>query len=190
MKKLLVLIIAFFAFANAYSQEHLSFKGVPIDGTLDAYVANMKKAGFEYLGESDGVAMLEGDFAGYRNCTICVITLESIDVVNRIAVLFEEEDKWANLYGNYSNLKEMLTMKYGKYEECVEEFEGSTQPRDDFSKMYELSMDRCKYYTVWKTDKGSIELTIVNDLGDGVLRLSYWDKINTLSVQQKALEDL
>ena len=45
-------------------QEHLTFKGVPIDGTLSEYVAKMKSAGFKYLGEQDGTAILQGDFAG------------------------------------------------------------------------------------------------------------------------------
>ena len=49
--------------------EHLSFKGVPIDGTLNEYVAKMKAAGFSYLGTQDGTAILQGEFAGFKNCT-------------------------------------------------------------------------------------------------------------------------
>ena len=85
----------------------------------------------------------------------------------------------------------MLTTKYGKYADCVEKFEGYSQPRDDHGKMHELTMDRCKFYTIWKTDKGSIELEIIKgNLGGGMVRLSYWDKINTMSVQEKAMDDL
>ena len=191
MKKFYISLIALLVVISSYAQEHLTFKGVPIDGTLDAYVANMKKAGFVYLGTQDGVAMLQGDFAGFRNCTIGVITLKSIDIVNRITVLFDTQDTWSNLYGNYSTLKEMLTKKYGKHSECVERFEGYPEPKDDNSRMHCVRFDRCKYYTIWETEKGSIELDISKKEYDGgIVRLTYWDKANTTSVQEKALEDL
>ena len=191
MKKLLISLFVILYTTIGQAQEHLTFKGVPIDGTLDTYVANMKKAGFTFIGEDDGIAMLRGDFEGYRNCTIGVVTLKSIDIVNRISVLFDSHQDWNNIYVNYSSLKEMLTTKYGKYADCVEKFEGYSQPRDDYGKMHELTMDRCKFYTIWKTDKGNIELEIIKgNLGGGMVRLSYWDKINTMSVQEKAMDDL
>lgn len=191
MKKLLISLFVILYTTIGQAQEHLTFKGVPIDGTLDTYVANMKKAGFTFIGEDNGIAMLRGDFAGYRNCTIGVVTLKSIDIVNRISVLFDSHQDWNNIYVNYSSLKEMLTTKYGKYADCVEKFEGYSQPRDDNDKMHELTMDRCKFYTIWKTDKGNIELEIIKgNLGSGMVRLSYWDKINTMSVQEKAMDDL
>lgn len=191
MKKLLISLFVILYTTIGQAQEHLTFKGVPIDGTLDTYVANMKKAGFTFIGEDDGIALLRGDFAGYRNCTIGVVTLKSIDIVNRISVLFDSHQDWNNIYVNYSSLKEMLTTKYGKYADCVEKFEGYSEPRDDNGKMHELTMDRCKFYTIWETDKGSIELEIIKgNLGGGMVRLTYWDNINTMSVQEKAMDDL
>jgi hypothetical protein len=193
MKKLLVLLFAVFSFATIHAQEHLTFKGVPIDGTLETYVSNMKKAGFTYLGNKDGIALLQGDFAGFRNCTIAVVTLESMDIVNRITVVFERQFDWGSLYGNYSSLKGMLNKKYGKYSECVEEFEGYSEPRDDGMRMNYLYLDRCKYYTTWDTDKGTIVLDIIKGttIGQsGTVRLHYWDRINSDLVQEKALEDL
>ena len=191
MKKLLISLLVILYTTIGQAQEHLTFKGVPIDGTLDTYVANMKKAGFTFIGEDDGIALLRGDFAGYRNCTIGVVTLKSIDIVNRISVLFDSHQDWNNIYVNYSSLKEMLTTKYGKYADCVEKFEGYSEPRDDNGKMHELTMDRCKFYTIWETDKGSIELEIIKgNLGGGMVRLTYWDNINTMSVQEKAMDDL
>ena len=193
MNKVFALLFAVFFFISSYAQEHLTFKGVPLDGTLDVYVEKMKQAGFSYIGNDDGIALLQGEFAGFRNCTIGVVTLESIDVVNRISVLFDTHESWASLYGDYSLLKEMLTKKYGKHDECIEKFDTYSEPRDDRDRMYHLGMDRCKYCTGWETEKGTIELDIIKGgiLGDkGMVRLSYWDKINTELVQDKALEDL
>ena len=50
----------------AQTSEHMSFKGVPIDGTLNEYVAKMKQSGFQYLGAEDGTAILNGDLLAIR----------------------------------------------------------------------------------------------------------------------------
>ena len=60
MKKVFVLLFIAFSFVESHAQEHLTFKGVPIDGTLDVYVEKMKKAGFSYIGNDDGIALLQG----------------------------------------------------------------------------------------------------------------------------------
>lgn len=193
MKRIFIsLFFAFVALSLGAQSNHMTFKGVPIDGSLDAYVKNMQKAGFTYLGKEDGIAILSGDFAGFRNCKIGVVTLKSLDLVNRISVLFDTQDKWADVYAVYSQLKEMLSTKYGEPSQCVEKFQGYTQPRDDNAKMHELNMDRCVYSTVFSVNTGDIELEIINQgFGNGAaVRLSYWDKINTASVQQKAMDDL
>ena len=89
MKKHLTLFFVCLLFAGStFAQQHLSFKSVPIDGTLKAYTEAMVKAGFHYEGTHDGISLFTGDFAGYKNCIVGVSTLKSCDVVNRIAVLF------------------------------------------------------------------------------------------------------
>lgn len=71
---LISLCISLSSFAQTDAQ-HLKFKGVPIDGTLAAYVSKMKAAGFSDLGIKDGTAVLQGDFAGFKGCIIGVSTL-------------------------------------------------------------------------------------------------------------------
>lgn len=191
MKRLFFsLLFSFLALHVGAQTNHMTFKGVPINGTLDAYVKDMQKVGFTYIGKENGIAILSGDFAGFRNCKVGVITLKSLDLVNHISVLFEEQDTWGRVFGYYSQLKEMLTTKYGVPDQCQEEFQGS-QPRDDNSKMHELNMDRCVFSTIYSIDTGDIELEIIKrQWGKAAVRLTYWDKINTASVQQKAMEDL
>ena len=104
--------------------EHLTFKGVPIDGTLNEYVKKMENAGFSYLGQEDGTAMLQGDFAGYKNCIIGVSTLKAVNVVSTIGVIFPFCEDWSSLERNYEGLKSMLTKKYGEPAEVKEEFQG------------------------------------------------------------------
>ena len=132
----LTLIFAFMTMQTfAQTSEHLSFKGVPIDGTLNEYVSKMKQNGFTYIKTEDGTAILNGDFAGYKDCTVGVATLKQKDLVHKIVVIFSDKDTWSRLSTNYFDLKAMLTEKYGKPSDVLEKFDGNSQPRDDNSKM-------------------------------------------------------
>lgn len=175
----------------AQTSEHLVFKGVPIDGTLEEYVSQMKKSGFIHLGTDDGIAILNGDFAGYKDCTIGVSTLKQIDLVHSIAVIFSDKETWSTLSSNYFELKTMLTEKYGKPSVVLEKFDNDLQPRDDNSKMYEVKFDRCKYYSIWETEKGDIQLSIEhNNVTSCFVKLAYFDKINNNKIKSSAINDL
>ena len=190
MKKILLVLALFVAMAANAQTEHLKFKGVPIDGTLSQYTQRMKEKGFTYLGTENGMSLLEGDFAGFKNCHVLVYTLKNKDLVSFIVVKFKEYDTWSAIYNNYSTLKDMLTMKYGEPSEVIEEFQGS-YVNDDNKRMHELMMDRCKYVTTFETELGTIELFITKyDYSKGCVMLKYTDKANGVAVLESALEDL
>ena len=178
------------SFAQNQKREHLTFKGVPIDGTLAQYVFKMKQGGFVHTNTQNGIAYLKGDFAGYKNCYVGVSTLKAKDLVHKIAVVFPPRETWSTLSSNYFELKEMLTEKYGEPSDVVEKFDNAS-PDDDHSKMYEVGFDRCKYYSNWRTNNGDIQLAIDRD---GVtrcfVRLMYFDKINSEVIRAKAKDDL
>jgi hypothetical protein len=174
----------------AQSSEHLTFKGVPIDGTLNEFITKMTLNGFTNSGTENGKAILNGDFAGYKDCVINVSTLKQKDLVNNIGVLFSKKDTWSTLSGNYFELKQLLTEKYGKPNEVEEKFESYSQPNDDNRKMYEVLFNRCKYFSIWQTDKGKIQLSIENNQGSSRVKLTYLDKINSDIIKAKAKDDL
>ena len=193
MKKIVVTLFLLMSFTLTFSQtyEHLKFKGVPIDGTLNEYVLKMKQVGFQLSETDDGVALLEGEFAGYRDCMIVVSTLKSVNVVNTIGVVFPAREDWSSLEGDYEHLKSMLTEKYGEPADVVEKFQGYSTPRDNNDKIYELSMDRCTWYTIFETENGDIQLSLEKgDYGEYFVLLKYFDKINTEAVRSAAMEDL
>lgn len=192
MKHLALIILAAFSIAAYAQSEHLTFKGVPIDGTLAEYTEKMQEKGFEYLYSDNGITILQGDFAGYKNCQIGVSTLDNIDLVSTIAVIFQSYESWSLLHNNYTNLKEMLSQKYGKPAIVVEEFQSSYSPRDDRAKMHEVVMDRCKYYSIFEIDLGFIELSInkSNNYSEGVVVLKYLDRANSLETTAAAMDDL
>lgn len=194
MKKIFFTLITTLVALTSFSQTespHLSFKGVPIDGTLNEYVQKMKQKGFDYLGTEDGIAILSGDFAAYKGCTIGVATLKQKDLVSKITVIFPSCETWASLANNYYSLKEMLTEKYGEPDDVTEKFQGYSEPRDDNDRMYNVKMDRCKYLTTFRTPKGDIQLSIGhNSVMSCYVLLSYFDKINGDVIRAKAMEDL
>ena len=174
-----VLTMISFAQPNTETTEHMTFKGVPIDGTLNEYVSKMKQSGFTLIGTEDGVAMLKGDFAAYKGCIIGVATLEEKDLVSKITVIFPEQETWSSLSSNYYNLKELLTEKYGEPTEIVENFDTYSEPDDDRQKMYEVKIDNCKYYTTYELENGSIQISIDHQsVVSCFVRLAYFDKIN------------
>lgn len=193
MKKIVVTLFLLMSFTLTFSQsyEHLKFKGVPIDGTLSEYVLKMKQAGFQLVGTDDGVALLEGEFAGYRGCLIGVSTLKSVNVVNTIGVVFPAREDWSSLEGDYEHLKSMLTEKYGEPSDVVEKFQGYGNPQTDQEKWINLITDNCSWYTIFETKNGDIQLSLEKgDYGEYFVLLKYFDRINTEVVRSAAMEDL
>lgn len=177
---------------SLFAQQHLSFKGVPIDGTLKSYTDAMVKAGFHYEGTQDGTALLTGDFAGYKGCVVGVSTLKNCDVVSRIAVLFPNKDTWSAVLADYEHLKAMLTEKYGTPSDLQEKFTGYVGDNHNGLIMHALKADQYMWYTTFTTELGDIELAIMSgtEYNTAMVRLSYYDKANSEKVRSAAMDDL
>lgn len=193
MKKLILslccTIISLVTFAQTES-EHLTFKGIPIDGSLDSFVQKLKTQNLTYIGEENGTAILTGEFAAYKDCTIGIVSLKQKDLVCKAAVIFPSCETWSSLSDNYFTIKDMLSQKYGEPAVCVEEFQ-SYGPDDDQMKMIYVKSDRCKYQTSFETSKGSIQLSISHqDYENCFVLLEYFDKINGEVVSNEAMDDL
>lgn len=67
MKQFLLTLLLTFAVGIGYAQtEHMKFKGIPMEGTLQTFTTKLKTKGFTPIGIQDGVSMLTGEFAGYK----------------------------------------------------------------------------------------------------------------------------
>lgn len=197
MKKVIISLVFLCFSLVSFSQssfQHLKFKGVEIDGTLEGYVDKMKGEGFEFFGIKNGVGVLKGEFAGYRDCNIIASTLKSIDKVNCIKVEFPDRKDWPSLEGDYINLKSMLTEKYGKPSEVIEEFKATYQPELDRDKLYLVERGDYSWYSIFSTKEGDIQISISNNRqsrsGRLYVELQYSDKTNTEEVRARAMEDL
>lgn len=193
MKKLIFAVLLLAGLTATAQTNHMTFKGVPIDGTLKEFVGKLKQKGFSLLSNEQGVAVLEGEFAAQKGCTIGVIAQES-GAVYRIGVCFPERDVWLRLYNDYLSLKEMLTQKYGKPKSVIEEFLSYDNglEEDDKWKMFYVQNDRCRYITDFITADGTIELRIDHNekLKSCYVVLIYEDAINGDKVRSSAIDDL
>lgn len=190
MKKFILSLVMLIAttFAFAQGDTHLKFKGIPLTGSLTSFVEKLKSKGMTYIGQEDGVALLKVEFAAYKDCTVGVVTFEGTSQVCKVSAFFPERETWGSIIEDYNNLKSMLTEKYGK-PEVTETFSDYTH--HDWSKFHAILNDECKFISTFKTDGGTIQLTM---LKAGSLKacviLHYYDKSNTDLVKKNAMDDL
>ena len=190
---------------------HLIFNNVPINGSLKNYVAQMEKKNFRIYVErfdlegdeetkeqkeqreqkaklkayKEGKAMMVGDFADFKQCSLYVETLANKDLVYKIQVKFQFVSEWEKKKENYFHLKQLLTKKYGAPTSCTEKLKPEKMEvyyiRDSFDE------GKSKYETIYKTDKGDITLYINKHY---YLILEYLDKKNSELITEHALEEL
>lgn len=171
--------------------EHLKFKGVPIDGTLNSFTSQLIKKGFTVLQKGDNMTLMNGPFAGHNDCMAYIFRDEKIDVVNGVVLYFPTLDSWSALEGQYNSIKDLLIEKYGNPVDITEEFQSRVQPRDDNSKLHELRFDRCTYKTTFEIEEGRIILSLTKlDYNKCCVQLVYADAINGTMSRQSMLEDL
>ncbi len=140
MKKYLLAFVAAVMAVTVWGQsasEHLRFKGVPIAGTPESFARRLKQKGLTVTQtDRDGV-LLTGSFAGYRDCSITVSSSKNRNTVSSVSVAFPSRNSWRELEGDYSNLKSMLTTKYGeptKLRRCLREARRRKQMKIGYTK--------------------------------------------------------
>lgn len=84
----------------------LSFKGIPITGSLSAFGNELVRAGFT----NSGNGVYTGDFAGYSRCKV---TPSGNNPVREVRVDFPVISDWDTLEKAYDSLQASLTQKYG-----------------------------------------------------------------------------
>ena len=175
MKKILVLLLACMLSAIVSAQEHLTFKGIPIDGKLTAFISKLKAQGFQELGVVDNFALLKGDFGGEK-CEIAIYASKNTNIVYQAVVILEESNSWASLKSTYREYKSLLKSKYGSGE-SYEDFSSPYYEGDGYE-MTAIRCNKCTYFTKFNTYNGKISLHIGNISSGAAVVLYYEDKIN------------
>ena len=189
MKTVFSLLVAMLMSLSAFAQSgHLVFKGIPIDGTLEEYVSRLKSVQFKVDDIERGHAKLIGDFAGYKDCSVTVSSVLPRNLVNEITVRFPSCSSWAKVEENYSDLKEMLTQKYGKpSQQTYGNWDFGT---DDRTKYYIATRGEANVTCTFATPNGTIHMWIDGWYSNAVVKMTYTDKANTSTVKADAYNDL
>lgn len=181
MKKVLLSIVLVMTSLVCIAQvDHMSFKGVPINGKLNSFVSKLEAQGFSVEYKQDDAAVLSGEFAGKSDCTIMVISTKVSNIVWKVVVQFPEKTSWYSLKGEYNSFKESYTKKYG--EPTSYEFFSSPYYEGDGYELQALKSEKCMWASYFSTSQG----TIILELTDGkCTQVVYEDGINVKIFQKE-----
>lgn len=188
MKKyILSLVLCCFALVG-FAQEHLSFKGIPITGSMTSFCQKLKAKGFTQIGRENNITMFTGNFTG-RQASVGVGATDDGQSVHSVVVIFDQSGEWNTLVNTYDYYKELYTRKYGEPSACREH--NPSRQDSNISLMYELEQGTVTYVSVWSVTGGTIELSIEKaGYSDGMVVIKYRDAQNVENKIQKDLEDI
>lgn len=175
MKNILFLCLLFVSSITFAQTEHLTFKGIPIDGNIKNFTAQLKRKGFELLdfGNSNNTAALQGEFAG-KDCTVLVLATHKDLTVCKILAFTSKYISWYSVKRSYLDYQELYTKKYGR---PLRHFEFFSEPyyEGDGFELQALKKEKCTYSSFWEMDNGFVSVNIDDDAS---IRFVYEDKTN------------
>lgn len=189
MKRFLFSIALTLVVFSVYAQEHLTFKGIPIEGSMSSFCQKLQSKGFIKLASNNNITLFSGDFTG-QQATIGVSSTDDGKNVCHVGVLFNSIDDWSTLVKTYTYYKELYIKKYGN-PTLNEEYNPSLSDNNR-SLMYELINGTATYTSAWEVVGGTIELSIIKSdpYGTGAVIISYRDAMNAETKIQNDLSDI
>lgn len=170
MKRFVLSICLLFTIACLYSQEHLEFRDIPIDGPLKSFVKKLKKQGYKQISNNGTYRTLEGKFA-IGNAQISVYSTDKTKTVWKVSVVYGIYDTWNQVKKAYTDLKEMYISKYGMPSNVYELF----APGYTGYELKAIELEKGAYACFFDIPNGSISIVI--DYRGAVL-VTYEDAIN------------
>lgn len=187
-KHLLTLLLCCFAICG-FAQEHLSFKGIPIEGSMTAFCQKLKAKGFTQMGRDKNITMFTGDFTG-RQATVGVGASDDGKRVFSVIVLFDPSGEWNTLVSTYDYYKDLYTRKYGEPAACRENNPALSD--SNTALMAEVHQGTVVYGSAWEVPGGDIQLSIEKSSGvyQGMVMIRYRDSQNVEAKIQNDLDDI
>lgn len=190
MRQFLLALVLLFSMIYGFAQEHLSFKGIPIEGNLEQFCKKLEADGFTKITSERDIAVFTGYFAS-QFVQVGVGATDDGQNVHTVGVLFDESDEWNLLVNTYDYLKSLYTRKYGDPKVSIENNPSSSD--NNVSKMFKLSSGEVTYGSGWQLKEGSIELLIeksATTYGYGNVKVFYRDTQNIEARIQNDLNDI
>lgn len=188
MKKIFITLAVFFAAVNMMAQEHLSFKGIPIEGSMTEFCQKLKTKGFTSIGQENNISLFTGDFTG-REATVGVTATDDGKNVFAVVVLFEPSGEWNTLVNTYDYYKDLYTRKYGK--PSISKEKNPALSDSNTALMAEVHQGTV-VCSAWEVTGGDIQLSIEKSSGvyEGMVLIRYRDSQNVEAKIQSDLDDI
>lgn len=189
MRKLVITFTMLFAVISLMAQEHLSFKGIPIEGSMTAFCQKLKAKGFTSSGSENNLTLFTGDFTG-RNATVGVTATDDGKDVFAVVVLFDPSGEWNALINTYDYYKDLYTRKYGK--PSISKEKNPALSDSNTALMAEVHQGTVVYGSAWEVTGGDIQLSIEKSSGvyKGMVMIRYRDSQNVEAKIQNDLNDI
>lgn len=189
MRNLLVFLTLIFASISIKAQEHLSFKGIPIEGSMTDFCQKLKAKGFIPINQENNLSIFSGDFTG-RKAMIGVAASADGKNVHGVVVLFDSCSEWKTLVNTYNHYKELYSQKYGS--PTLSKEDNPSRSDTNISLMYELNQGTVVYGSIWEVTGGEIELSIdkSSEHLEGSVKILYRDAQNVKAKIQNDLDEI
>lgn len=189
MKKIFTILTMIFVVINIMAQEHLSFKGIPIEGSMTTFCQKLKTKGFTSIGRDNNITMFTGDFTG-RKATVGVTATDDGKNVYAVVVFFDPSCEWNTLVNTYNYYKDLYTRKYGV--PTVSKENNPAHSDSNTALMREVYQGTVVYGSTWEVTGGDILLSIEKTSGvyEGMVMIRYRDSQNVEAKIKNDLDDI
>ena len=182
MRTKLLCLMLLLASLSMFAEEHLKFKGVELNGSLQEFVSQMKAQGFTFKEEFANGAIMEGTFMGYSNCELFIGVTPNSKIVRSVSVyLPAEKNSWYSLKSDYTKSVEAFTNKYGKPTNQYSFFSKPYYEGDGYE-MTGVKNEKCNFLSLWEVEKGTMGVEITKYCQ---VRIGYEDEANTILLRKE-----
>lgn len=189
MKRISVTLMLLLAVICVMAQEHLSFKGIPIEGSMTSFCQKLKAKGFTSIGRDNNITLFTGDFTG-RKATVGVTATDDGKNVFAVVVFFDPSGEWNTLVNTYDYYKDLYTRKYG--EPTISKEKNPAHSDSNTALMAEVHQGTVVYGSAWEVTGGDIQLSIEKTSGvyEGMVMIRYRDSQNVEAKIKNDLDDI
>lgn len=192
MKRLLLSIVfalCAIGLSSAQEPEHLKFKGIPIEGSIDDFGRKLVAEGFSQIAKN----AYKGKFMR-SDCTVVLVAADN-GMIWRVAIAFGDVKTWSTLRSSFEGYVDLYKEKYGQPTKITKTFTGyyaDLVRSNPNVAMSAIDDDACNYNAYWKLKQGSIDMSIVKGKSyrSGAIIITYTDDTNKAVVRSADLDEI
>lgn len=189
MKKILLTLAVFLAAISMVAQEHLAFKGIPIEGSMREFCQKLKAKGYTPILQENDISSFSGEFTS-RQVEVYVNAANNGENVYCVGVFLDPDSEWNSLTTDYFYYKDLYTRKYG--EPTIAREYNPAYSDSNTALMSELNRGTVDYSSTWKVKGGLITIAIRKsfEIYEGRVIIAYSDTQSREAKIQSDLNDI